>query len=221
MILHAQIKPLEAKLKYQIDKLVRASKLAEDNVGAGPSEGGQDPLSHKPKLALDDGSSGDDEEEDAKMKAKTKRRPQAQPAEEEDVYRPPRIAPVYFDDEKATRDPLGSTSKLSARTKDRASRSRVIRDLVKEYDDRPEQVNAEGTGLDWADVEASGFAKDARKLRERDESVSPLFSFFETLNKCLHLPHKQIRRDQLHPSPYYSRGQADAKFVTDRSNDGP
>lgn len=111
----------------------------------------QDPLAFKPNLSALSDSEG--EEQDTKGKKKQTQKNKQDEDEETGVYRPPKIAPAYFEETgPATKDKLATSGKLSARTKDRASKSRVIRDLMKEYDERPEEAGVAGTGIDMMDV---------------------------------------------------------------------
>lgn len=88
-----KIRPIDSKLKYQVDKLVKTAITGYSNE--------QDPLSHKPnpdhlvnKVAgnVDDKESSDEqsEKEDTK-KCESKK----------GIYVPPRIAPVYYEGDES------------------------------------------------------------------------------------------------------------------------
>ncbi|TPX67850.1 hypothetical protein SpCBS45565_g03427 [Spizellomyces sp. 'palustris'] len=143
-----KIKPLEQKLKYQIDKLVKAATMHEDQQNvAGPVSALQDPLAFKPNpaamvsSATIDTTGGQDETGG--------------------VYRPPKLAPMHFD-EQGSRT---KTGRLTQAAKEKASRSRLLRDLRSQYDDRPEEMTAEGTGYGAHEVSAS---KQDEKWAERE-----------------------------------------------------
>lgn len=127
-----KMKPVEAKLKYQIDKLVRAAVMGTQQQQQQQQQDEADPLAFKPNpmnlLARDDDE--DNEEEDE---------------EEEDgkrgVYRPPKLAPVVFDEDGTK---ASKREKQEARLREKASRSRVIRDLMADMNDAPEESDVHG-----------------------------------------------------------------------------
>ncbi|KAM3940181.1 neuroguidin [Leptodactylus fuscus] len=121
-----KMRPIEQKLKYQIDKLVRAAvtgSLAEN-----------DPLRFKPnpqnlmsKLEESDkeGADSDEEESGVEKKSHSKSR----------KYVPPKLAPVHYDDTEAERE-----RRILERAKKRALSSSVIRELKEQYTDAPEEI---------------------------------------------------------------------------------
>lgn len=112
-----KIKPLEVKLRYQIDKLVKKAENADraeqegDANGDNDEEIGNDPLAFKPNpLSLmtgsgENASGSEDEDDDGKAAAGGK-------SSGSGVYRPPRLAPVAYTegkkDKKERRPPAGS-----------------------------------------------------------------------------------------------------------------
>lgn len=78
------------------------------------------------------------------------------------IYRPPKLAPKHYD-ASSTRE---KTGRLSERTLEKASRSRMLNDLRAQYDDRPEEMTAEGTGYGAAEIGAS---KEDEKWAEREK----------------------------------------------------
>lgn len=85
-------KNLEVKMKYQIDKLVRMAKDAPSH-GAGPGVI-SDPLAFKPNpnnLVDTTRTSHQDDEEGKRLGRDDSTR--------DEIYRPPRIAPVHFDED--------------------------------------------------------------------------------------------------------------------------
>ncbi|KAJ2768782.1 hypothetical protein IWQ57_003389 [Coemansia nantahalensis] len=135
-----KMKPLEQRLKYQVDKLLRNAV-----VGDQPA----------PPLATTD----DPEKApvDAKLEGVLSEDPSAfrpNPADlevdvrEEDVeaigsgvYRAPKQMPVHYEEEGSE---AARREKTEKRLMDRAARSRLVRDLMEEYDDRPETATASG-----------------------------------------------------------------------------
>ncbi|CAG8535654.1 342_t:CDS:2, partial [Scutellospora calospora] len=126
-IILEKIKPVEQKLKYQIDKLIRAatienieeknSNLITNNITIA------DPLSFKPNPQDFVSKVDDKNEKDDKV----------------EIYKAPKLAPVHFDE--------GSNSvreKEQSRLIARASKSRIMKDLIAEYDDKPEEIDVTG-----------------------------------------------------------------------------
>ncbi|KAJ8326584.1 hypothetical protein BDEG_24861 [Batrachochytrium dendrobatidis JEL423] len=148
-------KPLEQKLAYQIDKLVKAAAMDEDGEKMAYDLGDDDamiknPLSFKPNPS-------------ALLGASDKTDAQSKQSKDElgGVYRPPRVAPMRYDDSSHAQH-----GRLSQQFKDKASRSRLLGDLQTEFDDRPEEVDAEGTGYG---ARGATITKEDEKLREREE----------------------------------------------------
>ncbi|XP_072271201.1 neuroguidin [Pyxicephalus adspersus] len=121
-----KMRPIDQKLKYQIDKLVRTAMTG--------SLSENDPLRFKPnpqnlmsKLEeSDQEESGSDENEGGEGKkshSKVKK------------YVPPRLAPVHYDDTEAERE-----RRILERAKKRALSSSVIRELKEQYTDAPEEI---------------------------------------------------------------------------------
>ena len=123
-----KIKPIEQKLKYQVDKLVKAAVTGQ----AGEE---QDALNFKPNV--DQLISKDaDEAEDAM---------DGQDNKDDGVYRPPKIAPVRFgeDDTAELR-----RRKAADRQRRHAANSRLMKDLIEEMGDTPEEVRDAGNMLE-------------------------------------------------------------------------
>ncbi|KAJ3019941.1 hypothetical protein HKX48_001531 [Thoreauomyces humboldtii] len=148
-IVMEKIKPLEQKLKYQIDKLVKAAAMNEDQKEATGANGESlatpvgnlDPLNFKPNpsaMFSQGKASTNAQEEDGETEKSG------------GVYRPPKLAPMPYDEGGRKK-----TGRLTEQDKQKASRSRLLRDLRSQYDDRPEEENAEGTGYGARDVGAS------------------------------------------------------------------
>ncbi|KAM9329842.1 neuroguidin [Gastrophryne carolinensis] len=121
-----KMRPIDQKLKYQIDKMIRAAVTG--------SLGENDPLRFKPnpqnlmsKLEESDQEEpGSDEEKGGdgkKYKSRVKK------------YVPPRLAPVHYDDTEGERE-----RRILERAKKRALSSSVIRELKEQYTDAPEEI---------------------------------------------------------------------------------
>ncbi|CCF33796.1 Sas10/Utp3/C1D family protein [Colletotrichum higginsianum] len=122
LYLEKGVRPLEDKLRYQIEKILRAADDAERNahaVKAAKDAGSDDSASDD-----DDESDGEEEEEEELKAAHLQARPDAfvrpatastaiATAQKDGVYRPPRIAPTVMPSErreKTDRRPLKSAT---------------------------------------------------------------------------------------------------------------
>ncbi|KAF9432154.1 hypothetical protein BGZ76_011187 [Entomortierella beljakovae] len=150
-----KMKPVEQKLKYQIDKLVRAAVVGQQTGEAQGELGGADPLSFKPNpnnLVSDntgnDGGAADQDEEQEE-------------GESSGLYKAPRMAPVHYEEDSSA---VAKKLKYQARLQARAAKSRVMKDLVSEFDDRPEEMSLSNDGVHF------GMGMDEKQLeRERYE----------------------------------------------------
>ncbi|KAG4104832.1 Sas10/Utp3/C1D family-domain-containing protein [Neocallimastix lanati (nom. inval.)] len=140
-----KMKPLELKLKYQIDKLV---KMANGSISSDL----QDPLQYKPNPKNMIGS--EDEEEKEKD------------SDEPKLYRPPKIVPMHFEEKPISRN----IGELSRREQSRAAKSRLLRDLQEQYDSRPEELTAAGTGYGLHEVATKMDEKLLEKQKYEEEN---------------------------------------------------
>ncbi|KAJ3033381.1 hypothetical protein HDV00_006400 [Rhizophlyctis rosea] len=149
-----KVKPLEMKLKYQIEKLVRAAGEGGGTATGGGEEGVvEDPLKFRPNpmgLVVGD-AAGDAATTTTTEEGKT------------GVYRPPRVAPKPYNDAQTSRT---KTGRLSEAALSRASSSRLLADLRAQYDSRPEEMTAHGTGYGTKEVGAS---VDDERFAEREK----------------------------------------------------
>jgi len=139
-----KMKPLELKLKYQIDKLV---KMANGSINNDL----QDPLQYKPnpKNMIDS-----EDEKEEKESSETK------------LYRPPKIVPMHFEEKTVSRN----IGELSKREQKRAAKSRLLRDLQEQYDSRPEELTAAGTGYGVHEVATRMDEKLLEKQKYEEEN---------------------------------------------------
>ncbi|KAI1314944.1 hypothetical protein EDD11_001529 [Mortierella claussenii] len=152
-----KMKPVEQKLKYQIDKLVRAAVVGQQDGEAQMNAGGADPLAFKPNpknLVLDNaGNEEGDGQEDDENNDKDGDSPSS------GLYRAPKMAPVHFEEDSSA---VAKRLKYQARLQARAAKSRVMKDLVSEFDDRPEEMSLSNEGVHF------GMGMDD-KQREREQ----------------------------------------------------
>ncbi|XP_045697126.1 neuroguidin [Phyllostomus hastatus] len=122
-----KLRPLDQKLKYQIDKLVKTA------VTGSLSE--NDPLRFKPHPSsmMSKLSSEDEEDEAEKGQSGASGKKSANGAVKK--YVPPRLVPVHYDETEAERE-----KKRLERAKKRALSSSVIRELKEQYSDAPEEI---------------------------------------------------------------------------------
>ncbi|CAG8539452.1 5281_t:CDS:2 [Funneliformis caledonium] len=153
-----KLKPLEQKLKYQIDKLIRATivdnnddiKLNNNNI-SGNSLTLSDPLSFKPNpqnlVTKFDGTNN--------VGSNT------------GVYKAPKLAPVHFEEDK---DVKSKREQEESRLSSRASKSRLIKDLIDEYDDRPEESRIIGSTNNIPDTQNNDDIELEERLRYEEEN---------------------------------------------------
>ncbi|KAJ2500917.1 hypothetical protein GGH96_002331 [Coemansia sp. RSA 1972] len=143
-----KMKPLEQRLKYQIDKLLRGAVVAAESAPQQTLATTDDP---EKKRDSDGSALAAMLNEDALADASAFRpRPQslAVDVREEDaealesgVYRAPKQTPVHYEEDDGL---AAQREKSERRQMERATRSRLVRDLMDEYDERPEKATATG-----------------------------------------------------------------------------
>ncbi|XP_037311174.1 neuroguidin [Pungitius pungitius] len=121
-----KMRPLDHKLKYQIDKLVRTAvtgSLAEN-----------DPLQLRPnpENLISKLSESEESEGEAGDKTENKAAPSSGKK-----YVPPKIAPVHYDGDMTEADRKKAQSERQRRA---ALRSSVIQELRQQYSDAPEEI---------------------------------------------------------------------------------
>ncbi|KAF4017124.1 hypothetical protein G4228_008865 [Cervus hanglu yarkandensis] len=123
-----KLRPLDQKLKYQIDKLVKTA------VTGSLSE--NDPLRFKPHPSnMMSKLSSEDEEEDETEEGQSGASGKKSGKGTAKKYVPPRLVPVHYDETEAERE-----KKRLERAKRRALSSSVIRELKEQYSDAPEEI---------------------------------------------------------------------------------
>ncbi|KAJ2720809.1 hypothetical protein GGI07_004375 [Coemansia sp. Benny D115] len=173
-----RMKPLEQRLKYQVDKLLRhavvagdapdttetmlpttddperaplvdnsaklAAAMLSDDAMANPSAFKPNPGS----LAVD--IRGEDDEM----------------SREDGIYRAPKLVPVHYEEEGNL---SAKREKSEQRMMERAARSRLVQDLMTEYDDRPEAASASGNPTRaLVDSRMERLAQDAARYEEEN-----------------------------------------------------
>eukprot|EP00042_Codosiga_hollandica_P006982 m.16651 g.16651 ORF g.16651 m.16651 type:complete len:295 (+) comp28546_c0_seq1:6481-7365(+) len=167
-----KLRPIEAKLKYQLDKLVKSAT-------AGIVQGGSNPLSFKPKPASLVAKQAETDEADTTT---------------ETHYQPPKLAAVPYDD-----DPVDKRQAREARrARERMLQSTMLDDLRQDFSDRPIEIR-ESTerGSDWKykeekrEYEEENFTrlsarkeKKPRRKSQGDELTSFDFSGFQRADEA-------------------------------------
>ncbi|KAJ1673517.1 hypothetical protein EV182_005076 [Spiromyces aspiralis] len=171
-----KIKPLEQRLKYQIDKLLRAATLENDDgdtkeQGSGGTQitrqgmvdADVDPSAFKPNPSLmvtkeQDGSGAEQESGDEEDEGKGA-------GGEDGVYKAPKMVPVPYEEDASLK---ARREKAEQRIAEKAARSRLVQDLMSEYDNRPEVITASGNtgGVGTLDGRAEREVSERRTFEE-------------------------------------------------------
>ncbi|KAJ3195952.1 hypothetical protein HK101_010545 [Irineochytrium annulatum] len=163
-----RIRPMETKLKYQIDKLVRAAATANyETLGKADGEDSKaaatslqdaavaDPLRFKPNPGNFAG--GDDVD---------------------GVYRPPRLVPVPYEEKRRR-----AKGELSDRSKKSLAKSRIMTDLMEQHGARPEVVTSHGTGHRLAERKTR-VEEELDQIREKEEETFTRFTTSKALRRA-------------------------------------
>lgn len=123
------MRPLDAKLKYHIDRLL---KVAED----GAAMDTKDPLSFRPNpdALIGKGRTGaDDEEEDEEE--------QEESGKKGGVYKPPRLAAVPYEQDLSKK---GKEEAKARKNLEKLRRNEILQTLTEQFSDKPELVAERG-----------------------------------------------------------------------------
>eukprot|EP00271_Cylindrocystis_brebissonii_P002772 TRINITY_DN13573_c0_g1_i1.p1 TRINITY_DN13573_c0_g1~~TRINITY_DN13573_c0_g1_i1.p1 ORF type:complete len:875 (-),score=338.73 TRINITY_DN13573_c0_g1_i1:369-2879(-) len=156
-----KIRPIDKKLEYQIDKLLKAGKAAGDTAatdgkgGAAAGVGGrgaEQELAHRPhpdmlvskldEQPMENGTAG--------------------------VYRPPMMVPAAMEDESKSRDSR-SKQRAEREARKRAVRSSFVREMAAELEGRPEEVAAQETMRGASESREMQRERERLQARARDE----------------------------------------------------
>ncbi|XP_046961649.1 neuroguidin [Vanessa cardui] len=116
-----KIRPIDSKLKYQIDKLVKTAVVG--NTEDDPQSYHANPGNLVSKIENDEEDSSESDSGDKKEKS-----------EKSNVYVPPKLAAVHFDDSISRND---TEKKNKERAKKQFLNSNVMRELREEYSEAP------------------------------------------------------------------------------------
>jgi len=132
-----KIRPIDHKLKYQIDKLIR---------NASDAQPGSDPLVHKANL--DNLNEDDSDVEDQERPTSSKK----------DVYQPPKVSSTPYEDEEET--PAKQMDKVRKKSINR----QLIRELQEEFLDTPTEIFNKGEGFSSENL--SRHTRDKQRYEE-------------------------------------------------------
>ncbi|XP_067325847.1 neuroguidin [Anolis sagrei] len=122
-----KMRPIDQKLKYQVDKLVKAA------VTGALSE--NDPLRFKPNPSNLMSKLSDSEEEDGEAADGAKSSAKGTSKGGSRKYVPPRLVPVHYNETEVERE-----KKMLEQAKKKALSSSIIRELKEQYSDAPEEI---------------------------------------------------------------------------------
>lgn len=148
-----KIRPIDKKLQYQIQKLTRVTGSEVGNVGLSEKEADatqktEDLLKYRPNPDLLVSK--------ATMNAE----------DGDDVYRPPKFAPVSMEEDKISRQERNALRK-EKETLRQARQGAYVRELMDDLEGRPEEVR-EMVGIDSREVTKYKAKMEERARREED-----------------------------------------------------
>lgn len=126
-----KMRPIDYKLKYQIDKLIKISTTGNINE--------DDPLRLRPQLdKLDDDQEMDNDDDDDDEPQKSNKQAMDSDVKNVGKYMVPKVAAMKYEMEEEKK------KKALERAKKRAMSSSIIQELKREFDDGPEEVRETG-----------------------------------------------------------------------------
>ncbi|BBN09238.1 U3 small nucleolar ribonucleoprotein protein LCP5 [Marchantia polymorpha subsp. ruderalis] len=143
-----KIRPIDKKLHYQIDKLLKAAKAP---AAADAGEQTEDALKFKPNPNLLVSKMDEDMQEGG------------------GVYRPPMIAPAAMEGEEPSKDKKAK-ARADKESRRKASRSAFIKELADELDGKPEEMQ------DMLGTESKEMMREKERLEARAKEEEELFA---------------------------------------------
>eukprot|EP00501_MAST-03F_sp_TOSAG23-6_P000721 GSMAST32.ASY1.ANO1.749.1 assembled CDS len=149
-VLMDKLKPVDKKLKYQIDKLLKVDLTSvESEKTSGKADA--DALHFAPNL--DDLAGGDSDEANDTVPG---------------IYQAPRMMAVPYDEEGGKQSSAAKAERKEAKRRERLKKSKILRELREEMSARPQELREEMTGDQEADEEA------AERRRYEEENFTRL-----------------------------------------------
>ncbi|ETP11863.1 hypothetical protein F441_12634 [Phytophthora nicotianae CJ01A1] len=139
-----RIRPLDRKMKYQVDKMLK--------VALSGGKGLDESLSYAPnpdELAAEDGQDDEDDEEGGS-------------GTKDGIYRAPRLAAVPYEEEERAQV---KQAKKDERNRKRLQKSTILAELREEFSERPTEILASGTSVVDKEI-----AREEAEKKEFEES---------------------------------------------------
>lgn len=140
-----RIRPLDRKMKYQVDKLLKVAlsggKSLDESLSYAPNPD---------QLAVENGQNDDEDGEQGKFSAKN------------GVYRAPRMAAVPYEEEERAQV---KEAKKNERNRKRLQKSTILAELREEFSERPTEILASGTSVVDKEI-----AREEAEKKEFEES---------------------------------------------------
>ncbi|ELT87333.1 hypothetical protein CAPTEDRAFT_220071 [Capitella teleta] len=153
-----KIRPIDQKLKYQIDKLIKMAS-------SGSAPGANDPLQFKPNPDNLIGKLDDEDDEDVEKEGKSSSA----------IYRPPKLSAMHYEGDDTQKE---RKEKQMMKAKKRALSSSIMADIREELDeDRPAEIKEQ------QDLYR---ARSDRQEKERTEYEESTFTRMNLTKKQLH-----------------------------------
>ncbi|GMF39590.1 unnamed protein product [Phytophthora lilii] len=140
-----RIRPLDRKMKYQVDKMLK--------VALSGGKGLDESLSYAPnpdELAAEDGQDDDEDGEEGGSSSK------------DGIYRAPRLAAVPYEEEERAQV---KQAKKEERNRQRLQKSTILAELREEFSERPTEILASGTSVVDKEI-----AREEAEKKEFEES---------------------------------------------------
>lgn len=160
-----KLRPVENKVKYQIDKLIRSASLTST---ATTTAQDMDPYNYRPNPTLL--TMEEEEEEGVTGEIAT-----------DGVYKPPKIVPVPYDGDDGDLERRGGNSKQDRdqeRLLQKARRSRMLKELEQEFMETPEELGQGGGGgeemLGGRRVDQAWEMKERRRIQYEEDNFTRL-----------------------------------------------
>ena len=159
-----KVRPLDRRIKYQVDKLIRAGSAADmsslSGGGGGGGGGGLDPYSFRPNPSnLVPKSGGAAAQEGKGQRRQEEENKEGEGEGEGGLYRAPRLAAVPYEEDESE---AAKRERKEASERRKLMASKMMSELRAEVSDRP---------MELTEYEASGIeklgAEEAKKARER------------------------------------------------------
>lgn len=160
------MRPLDAKLKYQLDRLLQLAAAVPAEAKSGAANSHKDPLSFRPNpdALVGKAGGGGDLEEDEEGEGE-----EADVTGGRGVYRPPRMAAVpYGEGESAEggRRKKGKEEAAARKSLEKLRRSELLQTLTEQFSDKPELVAERGNMRTAAQQKVEDVEEERRRFEE-------------------------------------------------------